>query len=42
MDMDHKNTYPLSQIENASRADDILNAKQNTGLNWEKESGHEM
>ncbi|KAB3536239.1 relaxase/mobilization nuclease domain-containing protein [Alkaliphilus pronyensis] len=42
MGMDHKNTYPLSQMENAAGADDILNAKQNTGLNWEKESGHEM
>jgi hypothetical protein len=41
-DINHKNTYPLSQMENTSKADDILNAKQNTGLNWDKESGHEM
>jgi hypothetical protein len=39
IDTGGKNTYPLSRMENASREDDIANAKQNVGLNWDKESG---
>jgi hypothetical protein len=38
------NKYPLSTMKSASKEDDILNAKQNTGLNWDKEKnrGHEI
>ncbi len=40
VDASSKNTYPLSRMETASKMDDIANAKQNTGLNWDKEKNN--
>ncbi|WDV44087.1 relaxase/mobilization nuclease domain-containing protein [Clostridiaceae bacterium M8S5] len=40
MDGSHNN-YPLSSMESTSKQDDILNAKQNKGLNWDKEKSRD-